>query len=91
MSQAGVERAFKVITMDASVKVILVNIFGGIVDCELVAKGLIEAKDAVSVPIVVRLEGTNVDAAKRILDSIPQIITAQDLDDAAQKACKLAN
>lgn len=90
VTQSGVESAFKIITSDASVKTILVNIFGGIVNCELVARGLVAAKSLVSVPIVVRLEGTNVEAARRVLATIPDIVTASDLDDAAQKAVKLA-
>lgn len=65
------------------------NVFGGIVNCETIAKGLIGAfsRMALKVPLVVRLEGTNVDRARQVLkDSKLPIITASDLDDAAKKA-----
>ena len=70
-------------------KAILVNIFGGIVRCDVVAQGIVEAVKEIKLdlPLVVRLEGTNVEIGKKILnDSGLKIISATDLDDAAQKA-----
>ena len=81
--------AFKIILSDPNVKSILVNIFGGIVRCDLIADGIIAAikEVGVEVPIVVRLEGTNVNEGKRILDeSGLAVISADNLDDAANKA-----
>ncbi len=81
--------AFKIILSDPNVKSILVNIFGGIVRCDLIANGIISAikEVGVEVPIVVRLEGTNVEAGKRILnESGLAVISADNLDDAANKA-----
>lgn len=81
--------AFKIILSDPNVKSILVNIFGGIVRCDLIANGIISAikEVGVEVPIVVRLEGTNVDEGKRILnESGLAVISADNLDDAANKA-----
>lgn len=76
-------------TSDSSVKAILVNIFGGIMKCDVIASGIVNAAKqvALNVPLVVRLEGTNVDMGKKILlDSGLTITTAEDLDDAAIKA-----
>jgi len=87
-----VTAAFKLIVSDDQVKAILVNIFGGIVRCDLIAEGVIAAiKDiGLSIPVVVRLEGTNVDLGKKILsESGLDIMTANDLEDGAQKAVKL--
>ena len=70
-------------------KAILVNIFGGIVRCDVVAQGIVEAVKEIKLdlPLIVRLEGTNVEIGKKILnDSGLKIISATDLDDAAQKA-----
>ena len=83
-----VTAAFKIITADHNVKGILVNIFGGIMRCDVIAEGVIAAvKDVgLKVPLVVRLEGTNVDLGKKILrESGLNVIAADDLDDAAQK------
>ena len=83
-----VTEAFKIILSDESVEGILVNIFGGIMRCDVVAEGIIGAAKEVniSVPLVVRLEGTNVDLGKKIIeDSDISIISASDLDDAAKK------
>jgi len=83
-----VTAAFKIILSDSNVKGILVNIFGGIMRCDIIANGIIEAAKEVSlnVPLVVRLEGTNVDLGKKILaESGLAIIPANDLDDAAKK------
>ena len=84
-----ITEAFKILTADKRVKAILVNIFGGIMKCDVIAQGIVDAAKTVGVPVplVVRLEGTNVDAGKKILRESPvKIIDASDLDDAAQKA-----
>ena len=81
--------AFKILTSDKQVQAILVNIFGGIMKCDVIAQGIVSAAKVVGVkiPLVVRLEGTNVKEGKRILkESGMEIITATDLDDAATKA-----
>lgn len=86
-----VTAAFKIILSDVNVKGILVNIFGGIMRCDIIANGILEAAKEVklSVPLVVRLEGTNVDLGKEILaKSGLAIIPANDLADAAQKIVK---
>ena len=80
--------AFKIILSDPAVKGILVNIFGGIMRCDIIADGIIAAAKEVDlkVPLVVRLEGTNVEEGKRILaDSGLAIVPANDLGDAARK------
>jgi len=89
-----VAAAFKLILSNDSVKAILVNIFGGIVRCDLIAEGIITAvkEVGVSVPVVVRLEGTNVDKGRQLLaDSGLDIIAADDLTDAAKKAVTAAS
>ena len=91
-SKEKVSSAFKIILSDKGVKGILVNIFGGIMRCDIIAEGIVTAAKEleISVPLVVRLEGTNVDEGKRILDnSSIEIISANDLDDAAKKIVKL--
>ncbi|WOR15789.1 ADP-forming succinate--CoA ligase subunit beta [Hyphomonas sp. FCG-A18] len=83
-----VAAAFKIIMKDPAVKGILVNIFGGIMKCDVIAEGVIQAvkETNLAVPLVVRLEGTNVDEGKEILaNSGMNIIPANDLDDAAKK------
>ncbi len=88
-----VAEAFKLILSNDNVAAILVNIFGGIVRCDLIAEGIIAAvKDVgVKVPVVVRLEGTNVDKGRELLaGSGLDIIAAQDLTDAARKAVAAA-
>jgi succinyl-CoA synthetase beta subunit len=83
-----VTAAFKIITADPAVKGILVNIFGGIMKCDVIAEGVIAAVREVGlkVPLVVRLEGTNVELGKKIIDeSGLNVISADDLDDAARK------
>ncbi|EAU40326.1 succinyl-CoA synthetase subunit beta [Fulvimarina pelagi HTCC2506] len=90
-SKEKVTSAFKIITADPNVKGILVNIFGGIMRCDVIAEGVVAAVKEVGlkVPLVVRLEGTNVDQGKQILDqSGLDITSADDLDDAAQKIVK---
>ena len=84
-----VTEAFKIILSDKNVKAILVNIFGGIMRCDIIAEGIIAAAKEVNleIPLVVRLEGTNVDLGKKILaESDLTVISANDLGDAAQKA-----
>ena len=86
---ARVAEAFKIIVSDPNVQAILVNIFGGIVRCDLIAEGIIQAiqEVGVEVPVIVRLEGTNVDEGKKLLsESGLAIISAENLADAAAKA-----
>jgi succinyl-CoA synthetase beta subunit len=83
-----VAAAFKIITSDPNVKGILVNIFGGIMRCDVVAEGVVAAVREVglTVPLVVRLEGTNVERGKKVIkESGLNVVSADDLDDAAQK------
>ena len=90
-SKEKVTAAFKIITADPNVKGILINIFGGIMKCDVIAEGVIAAVKEVGleVPLVVRLEGTNVDLGKKIIkESGLNVIPADDLDDAAQKIVK---
>jgi len=90
-SKEKVTAAFKIITADPAVKGILVNIFGGIMKCDVIAEGVVAAvKDVgLTVPLVVRLEGTNVELGKKIInESGLNVISADDLDDAAQKIVK---
>src|SRR4029453_3341811 len=87
-SKEKVTAAFKIITADPNVKGILINIFGGIMRCAVIPEGGIAAvKDVgLKVPLVVRLEGTNVELGKKIIaESGLNVISADDLDDAAQK------
>ncbi|PQO22172.1 ADP-forming succinate--CoA ligase subunit beta [Rhodobacteraceae bacterium WD3A24] len=86
-----VTEAFKIITSDANVKGILVNIFGGIMRCDVIAEGVVEAVKQVglTVPLVVRLEGTNVEKGKEIINTSGlNVIAADDLSDAAAKIVK---
>src|SRR5881296_542729 len=88
-----VTEAFKILIADKNVQAILVNIFGGIMKCDVIAQGIINAARTVhlSVPLVVRLEGTNVDKGRHLLkESGLTLITADDLADAAEKAVKAA-
>ncbi|MDQ3117768.1 MAG: ADP-forming succinate--CoA ligase subunit beta [Verrucomicrobiota bacterium] len=85
--------AFKLLVSDPNVKAILVNIFGGIMKCDIIAQAIIDAVKAVQlpVPLIVRLEGTNVEAGKKLIaESGLAVIAADDLADAAQKAVKAA-
>ena len=87
-SKEKVQAAFKIILADPAVKGILVNIFGGIMRCDIIAEGVIAAAREmdIEVPLVVRLEGTNVELGKKILKgSGLKIIPADDLADAAKK------
>lgn len=91
VSAEGAVEAFRIILSDPKVKGILVNIFGGIAKCDLIAEALVKAGQEVGfkVPVVVRLEGTNVEKARQILNStksqLPTLIPATDLTDAAKK------
>ncbi len=90
-SEEKVAAAFKIITADPNVKGILINICGGIMKCDVIARGAIAAVKAVGlkVPLVIRLEGTNVEEGKRIVnESGLNVVAADDLDDAAQKIVK---
>ena len=92
-TEEQVTEAFKILIADKKVKAILVNIFGGIMKCDIIAQGIINAAKTVklSMPLVVRLEGTNVEAGKKLIaDSGLAVIAADDLADAAQKAVKVA-
>src|SRR5437762_2821096 len=92
-TEEQVTEAFKILAGDKRVEAILVNIFGGIARCDVIAQGIIAAAKAVqlSLPLVVRLEGTNVEKGKRLLkESGLALIAADDLGDAAQKAVKAA-
>ncbi len=93
-SQERVEQAFKILLADQNVKAVLINIFGGIVRCDMVANGVVAAAKnlGVSIPIVARLEGTNVEEGRRVLsDSGINILTAEGMADAAEKAVSAAN
>lgn len=93
-SQERVENAFRILLADENVKAVLINIFGGIVRCDMVASGVVAAAKNlnVSIPIVARLEGTNVEEGKRVLnESGIGIISADGMNDAAQKVVAAAN
>jgi len=84
-----VTAAFKLLMSDPNVEAVLVNIFGGIMKCDIIAEGIVQAaKDVgVKIPLVVRLQGTNVDKGRKILnESGLNIISAEHMDDAAKKA-----
>jgi succinyl-CoA synthetase beta subunit len=92
-NEEQVTEAFKILIGDKNVQAILVNIFGGIMKCDVIAQGIVNAAKTVKlgVPLVVRLEGTNVEKGKRLLqDSGVELITADDLADAAQKSVNAA-
>jgi len=89
-SKQQVTEAIKILSQDPRVKVILINIFGGIMRCDIIALGLIAAVKELSlkIPLIVRLQGTSVIEAKQLMaDSGLRIISVDDLDEAAQKAC----
>ena len=92
-TQERVSKAFKLILADPEVRVVLVNIFGGIVRCDLIAEGILAAIEevGVSIPVVVRLEGNNADLGSNILaESSAEIVSLNDLEDAAKKAVELS-
>jgi succinyl-CoA synthetase beta subunit len=87
-----VENGFRIILADKNVKAVLINIFGGILRCDVLAEGVVQAaqKTGINVPVVIRMEGTNVDEGRRILtDSGLNLITAVDLKDAANKIAEI--
>mgnify|MGYP000349684719 FL=1 len=87
-----VENGFRIILSDENVKGILINIFGGILRCDVLAQGVVEAakKVGLEVPVVVRMEGTNVEEGRRILaESGLTLTTAVDLKDAARKVADI--
>jgi succinyl-CoA synthetase beta subunit len=90
---ARVEQAFRIILKDDNVKAILVNIFGGIVRCDRVAQGIVDAyknMGSIQVPIIVRLQGTNAEEAKKIIDeSGLKVFSAILLEEAAQKVSEV--
>jgi succinyl-CoA synthetase beta subunit len=89
-----VQKAFELLNADPNVKCILVNIFGGIMKCDIIAQGIINAAKAIGLekPIIIRLKGTNVEAAvKMINESDLKMIVTDDLDDAAGKAVNVAS
>jgi len=91
-SKEKVKGAFKIIISDKDVKAILVNIFGGIMRCDIIAEGIVEAVKEINLekPLVVRLEGTNVEEGKKILENSGlDIIAATDLEEAAEKIVKV--
>lgn len=89
-----VENGFKIILGDKNVKGIFINIFGGILRCDVLAEGVVKAakKTGISVPVVIRMEGTNVEIGRKILsESGLNLITAVDLQDAAEKVAAIVN
>ena len=103
-TEEAVTEAFGIILSDAQVKGVLVNIFGGIMRCDVIAQGIVNAATkfrnadgtvGFKVPLVVRLEGTNVEAGRKILEgargTIPTMQAATDLTDAARKVCVAVN
>jgi succinyl-CoA synthetase beta subunit len=92
-SQERVQNAFRILLADKNVKAVLINIFGGIVRCDMVARGVVEAAKnlGVSIPIVARLEGTNVEEGRKVLaESGINILTANGMNDAAEKVVAAA-
>jgi len=92
-SQERVEAAFRILLADDNVKAVLINIFGGIVRCDMVARGVVEAAKnlGIGVPVVVRLEGTNVEEGQRVIrDSGMNFTVAQGMQDAAEKVVAAA-
>jgi len=92
-SAEQVEAGFKIILADPTVKAVLINIFGGILRCDRLAHGVVEAakKVGIKIPVVIRMEGTNVEEGRRILnESGLNLITAKDVSDAAQKIAAVA-
>ncbi len=92
-SAEQVEAGFKIILADPTVKGVLINIFGGILRCDRLATGVVEAakKVGIKIPVVIRMEGTNVEEGRKILDASGlNLITAKDVSDAAQKIAAVA-
>src|SRR5438034_11841657 len=94
ISQQRVEATFRILLPDENVKAVLINIFGGIVRCDMVARGVVEAakKLKIKVPVVVRLEGTNVEEGQRVIrESGLNFTVANGMQDAAEKVVALAD
>ena len=92
-SAEQVENGFRIILADPTVKGVLINIFGGILRCDRLANGVVEAakKVGIKIPVVIRMEGTNVEEGRKILgESGLNLITAKDVSDAAQKIAAIA-
>lgn len=93
-TEAQVQKGFEILNQDPNVKAILVNIFGGIMRCDVIANGIINAAKEIGIqkPIVIRLQGTNVDKAKTLIEGCGfRMILADDLEDAATKAVGVAD
>jgi succinyl-CoA synthetase beta subunit len=87
-----VENGFRIILSDSNVKAILINIFGGILRCDVLAEGVVQAarKTGINVPVVIRMQGTNVEKGREILAASGlNLITAVDLNDAAGKIAEI--
>jgi len=92
-SEKQVMEAFRLLTSDPKVRSILVNIFGGIMRCDIIALGIVSAAQTLGlhIPVVIRLQGTNVERAKEIISASGlRLIASDDLDNAAEQACKIA-
>lgn len=92
-NEKQVQKAFELLNSDDKVQAILVNIFGGIMRCDVIATGIINAAQEIGIkkPLVIRLQGTNVDAAKKLIEGCGfRMILAEDLEDAAEKAVGVA-
>ena len=88
-NEKQVQKAFELLNSDEKVKAILVNIFGGIMRCDVIANGIINAAQEIGIkkPLVIRLQGTNVEEAKKLIEGCGfRMILAEDLEDAAEKA-----
>eukprot|EP00341_Mesodinium_pulex_P006714 CAMPEP_0116911986 /NCGR_PEP_ID=MMETSP0467-20121206/15815_1 /TAXON_ID=283647 /ORGANISM="Mesodinium pulex, Strain SPMC105" /LENGTH=420 /DNA_ID=CAMNT_0004587875 /DNA_START=73 /DNA_END=1335 /DNA_ORIENTATION=- len=93
-TEEQVQRAFELLNSDNNVKAIFVNIFGGIMKCDIIANGVINAAQNIGLkkPVIIRLKGTNVEAAKELIKNSPiKMVASDDFDDAANKAVKIAN
>ena len=94
-SQEAVKNAFRILVSDPNTKAVLINIFGGIARTDRIARGVVAALtslDGVDIPVVVRLEGTNVDEGRRVLrESEFKFIVAESMADAAEKAVAAVN
>ena len=89
-----VQKAFEILNADKKVRAILVNIFGGIMRCDVIAQGIVKAASSIGMgkPVIVRLQGTNVEEARQLIEASGfRMILADDLDDAATKAVKVAD
>lgn len=92
-NEQQVQKAFELLNSDDRVQTILVNIFGGIMRCDVIANGIINAASEIGMkkPLVIRLQGTNVEEAKKLIEGCEfRMILAEDLDDAAEKAVGVA-